>query len=190
MCRATTNEEALECAKEAWESRRRDIDLLRRGMSDDLTISEKRELYEDYDYSSAKKATDAEIDEIIDDEWCYERFAEYGLALDVVEPCTFKNQPDRYMRYQFSWGGPAEEIRFYFDCGATYPNYIEFWFLDWGVGNGIDISDDSVAQWLWDYFSEIMYEDIQNCTDSCEEYFNCDREYIPDECLPEEEEGW
>ena len=188
MCRAESNAEALECARKSWASRRWDLEHLMKGMNDNLSVEEKRELYEVFDPYEAKRMSDEEIDEYVNEERCYEWFSEYGLGLDVVEPCTFRDQPERFMRYQFSWGGPQEEIRFYYDCGATMPNYIEFWFLDWNVGNSIDISQDSVAQWLWDYFSEVMYEEVQNCSDGCEVYEGCDREYIPEECLPEEEE--
>ena len=193
MCRANSDEEALRCAEESWERIRHDLDLLIRGMRDDLDISEKRELMRDYDYSTEKTMTDEEIDEYVDEDRCYEWFWEYGLALDVVEPCTFRDQPERFVRYQISYGGPQEEIRFYYDCGATIPNYIEFWFLDWGVGNSIDISQDTVAEWLWDNFSDILHDEIQNCNDYCEAYEGCDREYIPDECKDEEydeDEEW
>jgi hypothetical protein len=53
---------------------------------------------------------------------------EYGLSLDFVEAGTFDGQRRGYVRYQFSWGGPSEELRIYAD------GEIEFWFMDWGDG--------------------------------------------------------
>ena len=80
---------------------------------------------------------------------------EYGLALDKVKPDLLKmNQEERqayegdYIRYQISWGGPSEEIRF-------YPHKIEFVFMDWFDSAKRDISDLEWAQWLNDYFEEM-----------------------------------
>ena len=50
---------------------------------------------------------------------------DYGLSLDYVEPDTFQCQPQGYIRYQISWGGPSDEFRFY-EGGR-----IEYWFMDW-----------------------------------------------------------
>jgi phosphate transport system substrate-binding protein len=57
------------------------------------------------------------------------RLEEYGLCVDRVAADTFGTHPG-YWRYQISWGGPAEEFRYYdLDGGG-----VEFWFLDWGDG--------------------------------------------------------
>lgn len=76
-------------------------------------------------------------------------FNEYGLSLDVVEAHTFEDQHQDYGRYQFSWGGPSEEIRFYCDR-------IEFWYMDWFDGAKVDISTDDVAIWLADHFVDFV----------------------------------
>ena len=55
---------------------------------------------------------------------------EYGLSFDYVSPNTFENQRRGYFRYQFSWGGPADEFRFFCDENLS-PVRIEYWFLDW-----------------------------------------------------------
>ena len=80
---------------------------------------------------------------------------EYGLALDKVKPDLLKmTQEERqayegdYIRYQISWGGPSEEIRF-------YDHKIEFVLMDWWDFAKRDISDARWAQWLNDYFKEI-----------------------------------
>jgi len=56
---------------------------------------------------------------------------EYGLCVDLRAD---------YVRYQFSCGGPQEELRFYKNGD------IEFWFLDWGDGACLDVTDDEVAR--------------------------------------------
>lgn len=61
-------------------------------------------------------------------------WSEYGLAFDYVAPETFgKDQEQGYFRYQISYGGPSEEIRFFTDENFR-PYKIEFWYLDWFDG--------------------------------------------------------
>ena len=36
-----------------------------------------------------------------------------GLGFDYVEPHTFQDQLEGYWRWQFSWGGPSDELRGY-----------------------------------------------------------------------------
>jgi len=83
----------------------------------------------------------------------YEAFNEYGLAFDYVEPGTFEDQEQGYFRYQISWGGPSEEIRFY--VGIDYQPYkIEFWYLDWFDGAHTLVTHDEVAQLVWHQFED------------------------------------
>jgi len=92
-----------------------------------------------------------------------ESLDEYGLCFDRVYPETFDDQPEGYWRYQISYGGPAEEIRFYFDHstpsdesgGASRCYRIEFWHLDWGDGANVDITDDETARRLWDWMNPV-----------------------------------
>ena len=79
-----------------------------------------------------------------------EEFYQYGLDFSFVEPETFKNQHIGYYRYQLSWGGPSDEIRFY-RCGK-----IEYWYMDWFDGACKIITDKDWALWLQDMF---MIED-------------------------------
>jgi len=79
---------------------------------------------------------------------------EYGLALDrVVHDLLYMSKEARqeyegdYFRYQISWGGPSEEIRF-------YPHKIEFVFADWFDQARRDITDAKWAQSLKEYFGE------------------------------------
>lgn len=67
-----------------------------------------------------------------------ESFGEYGLSFDYVAPGTFgDHQKDGYFRYQMSWGGPSDELRFYgspgrygeLDCDRA-----EYVYMDWFDG--------------------------------------------------------
>lgn len=55
---------------------------------------------------------------LVDDEWSWIEdeirvaFDEYALSFDYVEPDTFDDQDRGYFRYQISYGGPSEEVRF------------------------------------------------------------------------------
>jgi hypothetical protein len=62
------------------------------------------------------------------------RLEEYGLCVDRVAADTFGTHPG-YWRYQISWGGPAEEFRYYDQAGGR----VEFWFLDWGDGASVKV---------------------------------------------------
>jgi len=46
---------------------------------------------------------------------------------------VFSDQKEAYIRYQLSWGGPADEFRFFIN-----PDYsihrIEYWYLNWFDG--------------------------------------------------------
>lgn len=77
---------------------------------------------------------------------------ELGLSLDLVEAGTFKDQREDYVRYQMSWGGPSDELRFYKNGD------IEYWFMDWYDGACIDVTNDKMAQAVRDYFSGCLPE--------------------------------
>jgi hypothetical protein len=81
-------------------------------------------------------------------------FYNYGLAVDYVTPGTFNNKAG-YLRYQLSYGGPSEEIRFYFTPKAREAYKIEFVYLNWGVGVGFDVTNEDWAKWLFDWFNEV-----------------------------------
>lgn len=55
---------------------------------------------------------------------------EYGLSLDYVSSDTYSDQEHGYVRYQLSYGGPSDEIRYYVDYEKE-PYRIEYHFLDW-----------------------------------------------------------
>lgn len=81
-------------------------------------------------------------------------FYDYGLAVDYVTPGTFKNKAG-YLRYQISYGGPSEEVRFYFTPNAREAYKIEFVYLDWGVGVGFDVTNEDWAKWLFEWFNDV-----------------------------------
>lgn len=76
-------------------------------------------------------------------------FHDYALGFDYVEPGTFNNQQCGYYRYQLSYGGPSDEIRF-------FPNgVIEYWFLDWFDGASRDVTKEDWAVRLREEFEEL-----------------------------------
>ena len=66
------------------------------------------------------------------------RFEEYGLCFDYVEQNP-PETPQAYFRYQLSWGGPADEFRFFVNPDLT-PYSIEYWFYDWGDSAKIELT--------------------------------------------------
>ena len=83
-------------------------------------------------------------------------FNEYGLAFDYVAPHMFIDQRRGYFRYQLSWGGPADEFRFYATEGFGLDR-IEYWFLTWSYGAGIRLKgrDLELMTEIWDSFKEV-----------------------------------
>ncbi|APV45094.1 hypothetical protein Dform_01775 [Dehalogenimonas formicexedens] len=70
------------------------------------------------------------------------KFEEYGLGLDYVAKGTFQDQKRGYFRWQLSWGGPADEFRFFMDENLEAVE-IEYWFLDWNDGASKTLSGDA-----------------------------------------------
>lgn len=80
---------------------------------------------------------------------------EYGLSFDYVAPGTFGDQKRGYFRYQFSWGGPSDEFRFFVDENLI-PLRVEYWFLDWfdGAKKIVRRKDLDLLLELWDWFKD------------------------------------
>ena len=86
-------------------------------------------------------------------------FYDYGLSFDYVAADDDGEEAfnavkdgtspefDGYYRYQISWGGPSEEVRF-------YKNSTEYVYLDWFCGVGFDVSNTDWAEWLRDWFTD------------------------------------
>ena len=77
---------------------------------------------------------------------------EYGLDFSFVEPDTFDDQPVGYWRYQISWGGPADEIRYHLDADRSHGLKVEYWYLNWFDGASTHLKDDDkeLAMWVFD----------------------------------------
>lgn len=70
----------------------------------------------------------------------------YGLSYDYCELGAFNDQTEDYFRFQLSWGGPSDELRFYADGS------IEYVYLDWFSGVGFDVTGESWAKFIKDWF--------------------------------------
>lgn len=81
----------------------------------------------------------------------YQGLSDYGLDISLVESDTFEGKEKPYIRYQFSWGGPADELRIFKD------GTIEYWYLDWFDGASVDVSQDKTAQETADYCMELVH---------------------------------
>ncbi len=85
-------------------------------------------------------------------------FNEYGLCFDYVPPGTFGGQRRGYFRYQLSWGGPADEFRFFVDEN-WHPTRIEYWFLDWYDGAKVTLregtKDHALLMEIWGFFEDV-----------------------------------
>lgn len=88
------------------------------------------------------------------DDW-----SEYGLAFSYVVPETNHNgEPiGGYFCFQMSYGGPADEFRFY-AAPAERNSYAllrcEYWFLDWfdGASRTLRDADWQLALRMWEHF--------------------------------------
>jgi hypothetical protein len=140
----TTERTCEERVEQHMASRLEDLRLMLNPTSDDAVYGRSDEfsiaIGDDYEYfpgAGHSGETPAEIfneyeDEIRDE--LRERFYEYALSFDVVHA---DNPGESYVRYQISFGGPAEEIRFFCDFNRR-PYKAEFWFLDWFDGASRD----------------------------------------------------
>ena len=75
-----------------------------------------------------------------------------ALSFDYVPPNTFENQKEGYWRWQFSWGGPSDELRGYVNEHAEL-HRLEYWYLDWGDGASIQVDQDAEA---WGQMQEMV----------------------------------
>ena len=93
-----------------------------------------------------------DIKEFAQEGFSSDDFFEYGLCVDYVEPFTFDDQEEGYLRYQLSWGGPSDEFRF-------YQLRTEYWFLDWFDGASRDVSQEEDIIELKSFFNDCGYFD-------------------------------
>ena len=95
--------------------------------------------------------------ELVDEQWKDRqedlKDPEYeALAFDYVEPHTFNDQPEGYWRWQFSWGGPSDELRGYVNEHGEL-HRLEYWYLDWGDGAHVQVDQDAEA---WTQMQEMI----------------------------------
>tara|TARA_R110000751_G_C13683469_1_gene471536 strand:+ start:400 stop:933 length:534 start_codon:yes stop_codon:yes gene_type:complete len=112
---------------DAWASRKADFEGL---LTSDPNKA--RGCLADLGYTTAQETLSD--DEAL--EQAHDAFSEYSLALDYVEPNTFEDQREAYLRYQISFGGPSEEVRFFLNPDMSL-NRAEFWCLDWFRDNDV-----------------------------------------------------
>ena len=112
------------------------------------TEVQENELQLDDDFDSLSDSLQDEIREYLSED-----FSNYGLSFDYVE--IDENIDQDYFRYQLSWGGPSDEIRFY-ENGA-----IEYVYMDWYCGIGFNVNTDSTFKLLFDYFTDLGMLDFE-----------------------------
>jgi hypothetical protein len=79
-----------------------------------------------------------------------------GLGFDYVEPNTFEHQLEGYWRWQFSWGGPSDELRGYVNEHKEL-HRVEYWFMDWMDGAKLDVTNFDGHE----RFQELIYCMVQ-----------------------------
>ena len=95
--------------------------------------------------------------ELVDEQWKDRqedlKDPEYeALGFDYVAPHTWDDQPEGYWRWQFSWGGPSDELRGYVNEHAEL-HRLEYWYLDWGDGAHVLVAQDAAA---WTQMQELV----------------------------------
>ena len=81
-------------------------------------------------------------------------FNDYGLCFDYADR---EGRKGGYFRYQLSWGGPADEFRFYTDPGFKL-NRVVYVFQDWFdgaertlTGKALDLLSDIWEGWFSEF---------------------------------------
>ena len=74
-----------------------------------------------------------------------------GLGFDYVAPHTFTDQLEGYWRWQFSWGGPSDELRAFVNENKEI-HRLEYWFMDWMDGAKLELQPGLE----WDQMQELI----------------------------------
>ncbi len=85
----------------------------------------------------------------------YEALNEFGLSIDYIEPNTFEDQEHGYIRYQLSWGGPSDELRFYLDDNKELYK-CDYAYMDWFDGAVIDVTEEENIKELYDNYINLF----------------------------------
>jgi hypothetical protein len=83
-----------------------------------------------------------------------------GLGFDYVEPHTFTDQLEGYWRWQFSWGGPSDELRAYVNRDDSI-HRLEYWFMDWMDGAKLELQE---GEQPWHRMQELINCIVAECT--------------------------
>ena len=67
-----------------------------------------------------------------------------GLSFDYVEANPFDDQAEGYWRWQFSWGGPSDELRGYVNRDDSI-HRLEYWYMDWFDGAKVNVAAEDPA---------------------------------------------
>ena len=78
-----------------------------------------------------------------------------GLGFDYVEPHTFTDQLEGYWRWQFSWGGPSDELRAYVNENKEI-HRLEYWFMDWMDGAKLELQPGDSWPTEWQRMQEMI----------------------------------
>ena len=131
----------IESAERYMKSRIEDFDYYR-----EVSIEPSADELRDYVNNPRNGLSFADIRALINKTEEMGSFYNYGLCFDYVELETFDDQNEDYFRFQLSWGGPSDEVRFYDDGTIIYV------YLDWFSGVGIDVTGEEWAEWLREWF--------------------------------------
>jgi len=74
------------------------------------------------------------------------------LGFNYVEPGTWPEQLEGYYRWQFSWGGPSDELRAFVNRDDSI-HRLEYWHLDWFDGAKVSIAAEHAA---WPKMQEMI----------------------------------
>ena len=104
-----------------------------------------------------KKDWQKTCEERIEEQWRQRREdlkdPEYDyLGCNYVEPHTFTDQLEGYWRWQFSWGGPSDELRAFVNPDHSI-HRVEYWFMDWMDGAKLELQADEHA---WQRIQEMI----------------------------------
>jgi len=163
--------------KEAWASRKQDLRLLwttyKLGSSkfETLTdlnnrklalvdstnpISDKEDLIEDMAVEVDSEAECFVFENLhaVADLGGPDGIYDYGLSFDYVE-YNKETKYGNFFRWQLSWGGPSDELQFYV-TDSNQLERVEYRFMDWGDGAGMDLVGDDLAlvSEIYDWFLE------------------------------------
>ncbi|MDX1421564.1 MAG: hypothetical protein R3322_00400 [Kiloniellales bacterium] len=134
-----------------------DVELVDRGTMDTcIRLGDIEEVYSQ-EHAADYRDEDGTLDleSFVDDHWdelaerARERWYEFGLGFDYVD----REDTEHFWRYQISWGGPSEEIRFFANHDLTLYR-AEFWYMDWFDGAHVVVTDDDTVRAIWDEFVE------------------------------------